>query len=202
PLRGLWAAHSGGHGLRDSRDRRTCGRPPRSSGRGRPAHRPPLRPGPGCCPALPGPGRRTAPRPGSQRLRAIPPLHLGPLRQAGQAGPPAGWCCMSAGLKIALVQDALPFRGGAERMLEAVLEILPQASLYTLVYNAPAFHGTRIAARQIHTSFIDRLPRARRSHRAYLPLFPFAIEQFDLSDYDLILSFSYAVAHGVLARPG
>lgn len=109
---------------------------------------------------------------------------------------------MSAGLKIALVQDALPFRGGAERMLEAVLEILPQASLYTLVYNAPAFHGTRIAARQVHTSFIDRLPGARQSHRAYLPLFPFAIEQFDFSDYDLIISFSYAVAHGVLARPG
>jgi glycosyltransferase involved in cell wall biosynthesis len=104
-------------------------------------------------------------------------------------------------LKIALVQDALPFYGGAERVLEAVLEMFPDAPLYTLVYNPDKLAHTRIARSRVITSFINRLPGAQAHYRGYLPLFPLAIEQFDLSDYDVILSFSYAVAHGVLVRP-
>lgn len=108
---------------------------------------------------------------------------------------------MEADLRVALVQDALPFVGGAERVLEAVLEIFPNAPIYTLVFNSKAFEHTIFATKNIRTSFIDRLPGAHSHHRRYLPLFPMAIEQFDLREYDVILSFSYAVAHGVVPRP-
>jgi glycosyltransferase involved in cell wall biosynthesis len=103
--------------------------------------------------------------------------------------------------KVAFVQDALPFQGGAERVLEAAVEVFPDAPIFTLVYRKDAFHGTRIAEQAIYTSFIDRLPGARRHHRAYLPLMPFAVEQFDFRGYDIVISFSYAVAHGILPRP-
>jgi glycosyltransferase involved in cell wall biosynthesis len=103
--------------------------------------------------------------------------------------------------KAAFVQDALPFQGGAERVLEAALEVFPDAPIFTLVYRKDAFQGTRIAEQAIHTSFIDRLPGARQHHRVYLPLMPLAVEQFDLRGYDIVISFSYAVAHGILARP-
>jgi glycosyltransferase involved in cell wall biosynthesis len=102
---------------------------------------------------------------------------------------------------IALVQDALPFLGGAERVLETTLEVYPAAPVYTLVYNPQALAGTHLAQSEIHTSFINRLPLARQKYRSYLPLMPLAIEQFDLGRYDIVLSFNYAVAHGVLVRP-
>ncbi len=103
--------------------------------------------------------------------------------------------------RVAIVQDALPFIGGAERVLESTLEIFPKAPIYTLVYQPEQFKGTRIASHDIHTSFINRLPGAHRNHRRYLPLFPLAVEQFDLRKFDLVLSFSYAVAHGIMTRP-
>ena len=109
---------------------------------------------------------------------------------------------MNRDLKIALVQDALPFIGGAEKLLEAVLEMFPEAPIFTLFYNPEAFKGSIIRRHSVQPSFINRLPGARRGYRNYLPLFPLAIEQFDLSSFDVILSFSYAAAHGVLAVPG
>jgi glycosyltransferase involved in cell wall biosynthesis len=102
---------------------------------------------------------------------------------------------------MALVQDALPFMGGAEKVLEAVLEIFPQAPIFTLVYNPDRFRGTIFENHPIYSSFINRLPWANRHYRSYLPLFPLAIEQIDLRAYEVILSFSYAAAHGVLTRP-
>ena len=108
---------------------------------------------------------------------------------------------MNSRLKVAVVQDALPFLGGAERVLEAVLELFPGAPIYTLVHNPKAFKKSLIKDHEVHTSFINKLPWAGKIYRRYLPLFPLAIEQFDLRTYDVILSFSYAVAHGVLVRP-
>jgi len=108
---------------------------------------------------------------------------------------------MDPHMKVALVHDALPFIAGAERVLEAALELFPDAPVYTLVYNRRRFEGTLLAKRRVYTSFIDRLPWAHSAHRSYLPLYPLAIEAFDLRDDDLILSSSYAVAHGVLTRP-
>jgi glycosyltransferase involved in cell wall biosynthesis len=104
--------------------------------------------------------------------------------------------------RVAFVQDALPYIGGAERTLAAVLELYPHASIYTAIYNKDAFAGHPISSYPVQASFIDRLPWKRGHYKAYSALFPRAIESLDLRDYDLILSFSYAFGHGVRTHPG
>lgn len=99
--------------------------------------------------------------------------------------------------RIAFVIDSLPSLGGGEKVLLTALEIYPRADLFTLVYNEECFVHTPIAQRKVQTSFIDSLPLAHRQHRFFLPLMPFAIERFDLTGYDRVVCFSYAVAHGV-----
>jgi len=103
--------------------------------------------------------------------------------------------------RLAFVQDALPFWGGAERLLSQALQVFPGTPVYTLVYNPAPFQGTSIGKTQIHTSFINRLPGAHWDHRLFLPLYPLAVESLDLSAYDMVISFSYAASHGVLTRP-
>ncbi len=103
--------------------------------------------------------------------------------------------------RIALIHDWLAAYGGAERVLEAALELYPGAPIYTLVHRPQALRGSRINEHEIRSSFLNRLPGAGTAYRAYLPLMPLAIEQFNLQPYDLILSFSSAVAHGVLTGP-
>lgn len=103
---------------------------------------------------------------------------------------------------VALVIDALPAMGGAEKVLMAVMELFPEAPIYTLVYHRGAFVHTSIARRQVITSYLDRLPLAHTQYRKYLPLMPRAIEQFDLRRHDTLISLSYAVAHGILTQPG
>lgn len=102
---------------------------------------------------------------------------------------------------IAMVIDAMPSYAGAEHVLAAALEVYPDAPVYTLVHQPSAFASTPLAGHKVYTSWIQRVPGGRAHYRKYLPLLPFTIEQFDLGAYDLILSFSYAVAHGVLCRP-
>lgn len=109
---------------------------------------------------------------------------------------------MKSNHRIAFVIDSLPSLGGGERVLFTALEAFPNAELFTLVYNKDAFVSTPIAKRKVNTSFIDRLPMAHTQHRMFLPLMPFAIEQFNLRDYETIVSFSYAVAHGVQSYNG
>src|SRR5215211_164143 len=99
--------------------------------------------------------------------------------------------------RIAFVIDSLPSLGGAEKVLFTALEVFPQADLFTLVYNKNVFINTPIANREIKTSFIDHIPFAHKHHRLFLPMMPYSIEQFDLQQYEIIVSFSYAVAHGV-----
>lgn len=108
---------------------------------------------------------------------------------------------MSHSPKIAFVQDALPHPGGAERVLAAAWEIYPEAPLYTLLYRKEAFENTPLAEKTLIPSFINRLPFVTTHYRSYLPLMPLAMERFDLREFDIILSFSYAVAHGILPRP-
>jgi glycosyltransferase involved in cell wall biosynthesis len=84
---------------------------------------------------------------------------------------------------------------GGERCLEVFCELFPEADLFTLLH-VPGSVSPVIEARRIVTSFIQRLPDARRSYRRYLPLFPAAIRGFDLSGHDLVLSSSHAVAKG------
>jgi len=103
-------------------------------------------------------------------------------------------------MKVALVHDWLPILGGAEKVLEAIYELYP-APIYTLMKNDDALKGSIFEQSQIFTSFIQKLPFAKSKYRSYLPFFPFAIEQFNLKEYDLIISSSYAVAKGVLCTP-
>jgi glycosyltransferase involved in cell wall biosynthesis len=99
---------------------------------------------------------------------------------------------------VAFVHDALAFIGGAERTLAAMLELFPGAPVYTLVYNRKDLRGSIFADHPVHTSPLDRLPGIYASYRSFLPLFPFFIEQFDLRQFPLVISTSYAVAHGAL----
>jgi len=90
--------------------------------------------------------------------------------------------------------------GGGEKVLEAIHVLFP-SPIYTLVKNEEKLKGSYFENLEVISSFIQRLPRAAKSYRNYLPLFPLAIEQFDLSSYDLILSSSHCVAKGVLTSP-
>ena len=109
---------------------------------------------------------------------------------------------MTSKPRIAFVLDALPAIGGGEKTLFAALEVFPQADIFTLVYNRPAFMNTPIANKNIITSVLNQFPFARTRHRLLLPLMPFVIERFDLCQYDVVVAFSYAVAHGVRPRDG
>jgi glycosyltransferase involved in cell wall biosynthesis len=104
-------------------------------------------------------------------------------------------------VNVALVHDWLTGMRGGERCLEVFCELFPAAPIYTLLH-APGSVSPAIERRDIHTSFIQRLPDAERRYRHYLPLFPAAIRRFDLTGYDLVLSSSHAVAKGVRAPRG
>lgn len=99
-------------------------------------------------------------------------------------------------MKTALVHDWLTGMGGGEKVLENVCQLY-SAPIYTLVRD-PAFKFASSAG--VHTSFLQKLPKSSKYFRSLLPLFPFAIEQFDLKEYELVLSFSHAVAKGVLTH--
>lgn len=100
-------------------------------------------------------------------------------------------------MKTALVHDWLVASvGGAENVLQEIYSIYP-APIYTLISNPAALKGTLFEEAKIYRSFIDRLPWSRKNFRSYLPLFPMAVEQFDLRSYDLILSSSHCVAKGI-----
>ena len=103
--------------------------------------------------------------------------------------------------KVALVHDWLAAYAGSEKVVEQILQLFPQADLYSVVDFFPESQRGALGGKRARTSFIQHLPRARKSFRSYLPLMPLAIEQFDLSGYDLVISSSHAVAKGVLTGP-
>lgn len=103
-------------------------------------------------------------------------------------------------MKVALVQDWLTELGGAEKVFTAILELYPQADIYTLASHPDALGKMGIATEKVTNSFIQKLPFAKTKYRNYLPFFTKAIESFDLSTYDLIISSSYSVAKGVLTH--
>jgi len=104
-------------------------------------------------------------------------------------------------LRVALVHDWLTGMRGGEKVLEVLAELFPRADLFTLVY-ARGSVSPAIAALRIRTSWLQRLPDVERRYRWALPLFPGAIESFDLRGYDLVLSSSHCVAKGARAAPG
>ncbi|HMB95992.1 MAG TPA: hypothetical protein VKK61_08140, partial [Tepidisphaeraceae bacterium] len=106
-----------------------------------------------------------------------------------------------ASLRVAIVHDFLYTYAGAERVLEQLIEIFPHASLFSLFDFLPAHLRGFIRNKVVTSTFLQWMPFARRKHRAYLPLMPLAIEQLDVSDYDLVISSSYVAAKGVITRP-
>ena len=102
-------------------------------------------------------------------------------------------------LRVALVHDWLTGMRGGEKCLEVMCELFPDAPIYTLVHVKGAM-SPLIESKTIHTSFLQRFPFVEQKYRMYLPLFPFAIEAFDFSDYDLLLSTSHCVAKGAKPR--
>ncbi len=104
-------------------------------------------------------------------------------------------------MKIAIVHDWLVTYAGAERVLEQMLNCYPSADLYAVVDHLDKDKRGFIQGKAVTTSFIQKLPFSRTKYRNYLPLMPLAIEQFNLSAYDLIISSSHAVAKGVLTGP-
>lgn len=104
-------------------------------------------------------------------------------------------------VKIAIVCDWLVTYAGAERVLEQMLEVFPEADLFALVDFVPEEQRGFLHGKQPRTTFIQHLPGARKHYRQYLPLMPLAIEQLDLSGYDVVLSSSHCVAKGVLTGP-
>lgn len=103
-------------------------------------------------------------------------------------------------LKIAIVQEWLVTVGGSDKVVKAILDVFPQADIYTLVAKELVCSELGINWSKVHTSFIQKMPFGKSKHRAYLPLFPFAIEQFDLRKYDIVVSSSHCVAKGVLTK--
>jgi glycosyltransferase involved in cell wall biosynthesis len=103
-------------------------------------------------------------------------------------------------VRTALIHDWLVSIGGGERVLEALLEIF-DCPIYTLIQDKKLMKEALPKARHIETSFIQKLPFAAKAFRNYLPLFPLAIEQFDLREFDVVISNSHAVAKGALTSP-
>jgi glycosyltransferase involved in cell wall biosynthesis len=104
-------------------------------------------------------------------------------------------------MKTAIVHDWLITYGGAERVLEEMLAVFPEADLFALYDFIPAGRRGFIRHKPVTTSFLQHFPLAKSKYRSYLPLMPLAVEQFDLSGYDLVISSSFAVAKGIITGP-
>lgn len=100
--------------------------------------------------------------------------------------------------KVAIVHEWLVDYSGSERVVEQLLNIFPEADLFALVENLPDNLKWFIKNKKVKTSFIQRLPWGKTKYRNYFPLMPFAVEQFDLRGYDIVISSNHAVAKGVL----
>lgn len=102
--------------------------------------------------------------------------------------------------RVAIVFEWFQRFGGVERVISEMRKTFPGADLFALVHDPESLKGTPLEGVPVHTSFIQRLPFSKEKYRAYLPLMPLAVEQFDLRRYDLVLSSSHTVAKGVLTR--
>ncbi len=104
-------------------------------------------------------------------------------------------------MRTAVVHDWLNGMRGGEKVLEAILPLVPDPTIFTL-FHVPGSVSPEIERRPIRASWLNRLPLARRGYRNYLPLFPSAVESFDLSGFDLVVSSSHCVAKGAIAPRG
>jgi glycosyltransferase involved in cell wall biosynthesis len=104
-------------------------------------------------------------------------------------------------MKTAVVHEWLVTYAGSERVVEQMLHLYPEADLFSLVEFLSDDLKSFIRHKSVQTSFLQKLPFANPKFRSYLPLMPLAIEQFDLSSYDLVLSSNHAVAKGIITHP-
>lgn len=104
-------------------------------------------------------------------------------------------------MRVAVVHDWLYVLGGAERVLKEVLRCYPGAQVFTLFDVLNDEQRAWLGYTKARTSFLQHVPRIGKVHRNLLPLMPLAVEQLDLSGYDLVISSSYAVAKGVITGP-
>jgi glycosyltransferase involved in cell wall biosynthesis len=103
-------------------------------------------------------------------------------------------------MKIAIVHHWLVNMRGGEKMLEALLELFPDADLYTHVYD-PAAMSPLINSHRVFTSSINKLPLAKKMYQKYMPLMPAALQEFNLQGYDLVISSEAGPAKGVVVNP-
>lgn len=104
-------------------------------------------------------------------------------------------------MRVAIVHDWLTSIGGAERVLEAMLEVFPDADLFSLIDFMKKEDRIFLKGKKTKTSFIQKMPLSKKYYRHYLPLMPIAVEQIDVGGYDLVISSSHAVAKGVITGP-
>jgi glycosyltransferase involved in cell wall biosynthesis len=104
-------------------------------------------------------------------------------------------------VKVAIVHEWFETYAGSERVVEQMLQLFPEADIFGVVDFLSGQDRAFLGGRPVRTTFIQGLPFARRGFRRYLPLMPLAIEQLDVSAYELVLSSSHAVAKGVLTGP-
>ncbi len=127
--------------------------------------------------------------------------HIGSLDPARRKSLKLRYSKPLSDLKVAIVHDFLYTYAGAERVLEQMLLCLPQADVFSLFdFLQPDQRGF-LLNKPVRTSMIQNMPLARGKHRLYLPLMPLAIEQLDVSKYDMVISSSYVVAKGVITQP-
>ncbi|NBP55286.1 glycosyltransferase family 4 protein [bacterium] len=103
-------------------------------------------------------------------------------------------------MRVALVHDYLVQYGGAERVLEMLADIFPTAPIYTLIYDSEQLYGA-FSDKKIRTSFLQNLPFSKTNHRLFPALMPLAVEDLDLTAYDLVISSSNSYTKGVITRP-
>lgn len=104
-------------------------------------------------------------------------------------------------MKIAIVHEWFDSYAGSEKVLEQMLKVYPEADLFAVVDFLPQNKRWFIQNKNVTTTFIQKLPKAKNKFRKYLPLMPLAIEQLDLRKYDLVISNSHCVAKGVITGP-
>lgn len=95
----------------------------------------------------------------------------------------------------------MTLKGGGESCVEQLLDLYPQADLFCVVDFLPEAERSFLRGRRVTTSFVQRLPFARKRYRSYLPLMPIAVEQLDVTGYDLVISTNSAVSKGVITGP-
>lgn len=104
--------------------------------------------------------------------------------------------------RVAIIHEWFTKIAGSEKVVEQILHLFPQADIFVVYADPETVKATLfLQSHRIESSFISKLPRANKSYRSYLPLMPLAVEQFDLSAYDIVISSAHAVCKGVLTGP-